>query len=92
MVGSMTIKAFSIYTERKDAACNMARFYAMSINRDLFGRTLLSRQWGRIGTRGQTMVLHFAEESAAVRCFLMLLRNKRARGYRPVRVQTGTSK
>lgn len=89
MLGSMTTQAYSIYIERKDAARNMARFYAMTIDHDLFEGARLSRHWGRIGTRGQTMVLHFPEERAAVRCFLMLLQRKRARGYRPVGVQTG---
>ena len=34
-------------------ARNVARFYALMIERDLFGRTVLVRRWGRIGSRGR---------------------------------------
>jgi predicted DNA-binding WGR domain protein len=33
---------------------NVARFYALMIERDLFGRTMLVRHWGRIGGRGRS--------------------------------------
>jgi len=32
---------------------NVARFYTLMIERDLFGRIVLVRRWGRIGTRGR---------------------------------------
>ncbi len=32
---------------------NEWRFYRMAVWPDLFGRTLLARQWGRIGTQGR---------------------------------------
>ena len=32
----------------------MARFYDLEVERDLFGRHVLVRRWGRIGTAGKT--------------------------------------
>ena len=34
---------------------NEWRFYRMEIWPDLFGRALLARQWGRIGTKGRAV-------------------------------------
>lgn len=61
----------------------MARYYALSIEPNLFGDICLLRKWGRIGTKGQMMVHHFRREEEAVELFLDLLRQKRKRGYRP---------
>ena len=41
-----------IELRRLDLARNMARFYRLAIEPDLFGGVRLSRQWGRIGWRG----------------------------------------
>jgi len=79
----MISQPYHLYVERSDASMNMARFYAMSIEANLFGDVCLLRKWGRIGTRGQMMVHHFGREEEAVRLFLDLLRQKRKRGYRP---------
>ncbi|MCZ4431950.1 WGR domain-containing protein [Agrobacterium sp. SOY23] len=79
----MMIQPYQLYVERIDAAKNMARFYAMQISVSLFGETCLTRRWGRIGTSGQMMIHHFGREEEAVRLFLDLTRQKRARGYRP---------
>ena len=38
---------------RVDPETNVHRFYALMIERDLFGRIVLVRHWGRIGTRGR---------------------------------------
>ncbi|AVA24416.1 WGR domain-containing protein (plasmid) [Rhizobium sp. NXC24] len=79
----MIAQPYHLYVERSDAARNMARYYAMSIEPNLFGDICLLRKWGRIGTKGQTMVHHFGREEEAVELFLDLLRRKRKRGYRP---------
>ncbi|CVI25024.1 conserved hypothetical protein [Agrobacterium tumefaciens str. B6] len=79
----MMIQPYQLYVERIDAAKNMARFYAMQISVSLFGETCLTRRWGRIGTSGQMMIQNFGREEEAVRLFLDLTRQKRARGYRP---------
>lgn len=42
-----------IVLRRIDNSCNMARFYARSIECSLFGESILIRRWGRIGTHGQ---------------------------------------
>ena len=80
---NMVTQPYQLYIERTDAAKNMARFYAMQISVSLFGETCLTRRWGRIGTSGQIMVHHFGREEEAVRLFLDLTRQKKARGYRP---------
>jgi predicted DNA-binding WGR domain protein len=62
----------------------MARFYAMSIEPNLFGEACLTRRWGRIGTSGQVKTHQFDKEQDAVNLFLDLLKQKRHRGYRTV--------
>lgn len=52
----MTQHWFRLYAQRSDTTKNMARFYAMSIEPDLFGGSALVRRWGRIGTRGQERI------------------------------------
>ncbi|MBB5536259.1 WGR domain-containing protein [Rhizobium giardinii] len=79
----MIAQPYHLCVERSDATRNMARYYAMSIEPNLFGDVCLLRKWGRIGTKGQTMVHLFGREEEAVELFLDLLRRKRRRGYRP---------
>lgn len=79
----MTVQPYHLYVERTDIARNMARYYAMSIEPTLFGEICLTRRWGRIGRKGQSKTHHFAQEEDAVDLFLDLMRQKRARGYRP---------
>ncbi|MBR0801213.1 WGR domain-containing protein [Bradyrhizobium jicamae] len=79
----MIAQPYRLYVERKDASKNMARFYVMLIEPDLFGDICLTRRWGRIGTRGREMAHSFATEGEAVALFLDLLCRKRRRGYRP---------
>jgi len=43
---------------RIDLACNMRRFYRLSVQRDLFGGASLVREWGRIGFRGQMLIVN----------------------------------
>ncbi|WP_377278946.1 WGR domain-containing protein [Rhizobium sp. R86522] len=77
----MITQPYHLYVERTDATKNMARFYAMAIEPNLFGEACLTRCWGRIGTNGQTMSHHFETEREAVALFLDLLRQKKRRGY-----------
>ncbi|MGO7335734.1 WGR domain-containing protein [Rhizobium leguminosarum] len=79
----MIAQRYQLYVERIDAKKNMARYYAMSIEPNLFGDACLIRRWGRIGARGQRREHHFTREEEAVRLFLQLLRKRRSRGYRP---------
>ena len=41
-----------VYLTKIDAARNMARFYSLDLQPDLFGGWALVRRWGRIGRRG----------------------------------------
>lgn len=80
---NMTVQPYHLYIERADPAKNMARYYAIEIGQTLFGELCLTRRWGRIGRRGQEKHHVFEREEEAVRLFLDLVKQKRARGYRP---------
>ena len=79
----MITQPYQLYVERTEPSKNMARYYAMTIEPTLFGTACLTRRWGRIGSMGQEKVHHFQREEDAVHLFLDVLRQKRARGYRP---------
>ena len=81
----MISQPYQLYVERTDPAKNMARYYAMEIERTMFGEACLTRRWGRIGKRGQEKQPVFEREEEAVLLFLDLLKQKRARGYLPRR-------
>ncbi|KQT63323.1 MULTISPECIES: WGR domain-containing protein [unclassified Aureimonas] len=87
----MIAQRYSLHIERTDALKNMARYYALSIEPTLFGDVCLVRRWGRIGSRGRTMVHHFAREKDAVVLFLDLLLQKKRRGYRPLSARAETA-
>lgn len=61
---------------------NMARFYEMSIQPTLFGEATVFRNWGRIGTRGQAMMVTYPEAEEAAQAVGKLEGQKRRRGYR----------
>ena len=78
----MDHRSFSnLVLHRIDAARNMARFYAMSIQPTLFGGEALVRNWGRIGTRGRYRMDLFEDGAAAERALARLARVKCGRGY-----------
>ena len=58
------------------------RFYRMEIWPDLFGRALLMRQWGRIGTEGRRRLDPFPDVGAAVNALAKIAKSKQRRGYR----------
>ena len=60
---------------------NMARFYALSMERSLFGEFVVIRLWGRIGRRGQSKKESFEDEPEAEQRLLKLANMKRRRGY-----------
>jgi predicted DNA-binding WGR domain protein len=66
---------------RIEADQNIARFYALMIERDLFGRIVLVRRWGRIGSRGRERCDEFASEVEAAAAMSKLAGAKRRRGY-----------
>jgi predicted DNA-binding WGR domain protein len=61
---------------------NERRFYHLEIWPDLFGRTLLVRRWGRIGTSGRQRLDPHPDAGAALNALSQLARAKRRRGYR----------
>ena len=71
----------TLVLHRVDAARNMARFYAMSIEPTLFGGLSLVRNWGRMGTRGRYKIELFEDEAAAESAMARLAGIKSARGY-----------
>jgi predicted DNA-binding WGR domain protein len=67
---------------RVEAKTNAARFYALMIERDLFGRVVLVRRWGRIGTQGRERTDPHVSEAGAAEALTKLAAAKRRRGYR----------
>jgi predicted DNA-binding WGR domain protein len=67
---------FRICPERGES-----RFYRLEVWPDLFGRALLIRHWGRIGTRGSRRLDPHPDPGAAINALAALLHAKRRRGY-----------
>lgn len=74
-----------IHLRRIDPARNMRRFYHLAIHPTLFGGASLVRNWGRIGTGGQSMMETFDQPEQAGSAMTRLERSKRRRGYGDVR-------
>lgn len=72
----------NIYLHRIDRALNMHRFYSMTIQPTLFGEASLIRNWGRIGTQGQTMIQTFPTPAEASSAFARIQALKRRKAYR----------
>ena len=66
---------------RIDPIKNMARFYTLSIQPNLFGGYSLIRRWGRIGSRGQIKVKLFDNDQDAVKAHKFVTHSKLKRGY-----------
>ncbi|MDX8499119.1 WGR domain-containing protein [Mesorhizobium sp. VK4C] len=75
-------EAGPVHLRRIDPSLNMRRFYALSIQPTLFGGASVIRNWGRIGTNGQSMMETFDSENDAATASMKLQRAKRRRGYR----------
>nr|AMP34999.1 hypothetical protein pSinB_136 [Sinorhizobium sp. M14] len=78
---SMTQHCSSLYLQRIDPSRNMARYYALSIERNLFGEICLIRAWGRVGTHGKELNHHFPSEAEAAALLRAIARQKNAKGY-----------
>lgn len=74
----------NLHLRREAPLLNMRRFYTLSLQDTLFGEVMLTRHFGRIGTRGQSLSQTFARKEEAVRAFERLLGRKRRRGYQDV--------
>ncbi len=60
---------------------NEFRFYRLEVWPDLFGRALLVRQWGRIGTEGRRRLDPHPDPGAAINALADVLHAKHRRGY-----------
>lgn len=74
-------EAEPVHLRRIDASQNMRRYYRLTVQPTLFGGASLIRDWGRIGTRGQTMMETFEDPTEAARAFSRMERIKRRKGY-----------
>lgn len=70
-----------VHLRRIDPACNMRRYYRVSVMNDLFGNTSLVREWGRIGARGQILTENHIDEGQAVNALMKLAQAKKRKGY-----------
>jgi predicted DNA-binding WGR domain protein len=66
---------------RVDPARNMRRFYRLDVQPDLFGRVLLMKQWGRVGTGGRMMMESYESTDLAADALERQADRKRRRGY-----------
>ena len=81
---SIAASAQTVTLRRIDPAKNMARFYSLGVERDLFGRVILVRQWGRIGTAGKIRLDEHRGEGEAIAALQKLQEAKRRKGYEPL--------
>ena len=65
---------------RCDSSCNMARYYVLSIEPNLFGDATLNRERGRIGQPGQRRIELYKSQSCAMEALEIWLHRKRRRG------------
>jgi predicted DNA-binding WGR domain protein len=70
-----------IYLERHDSARNMARFYCLTVEKNLFGEFSLVRTWGRIGQSSQIKIELHATEQDAQAAMMYKVRQKQRKGY-----------
>ena len=65
-----------IRLEAVDRQRNIARRYSVALTKDLFGSSIVEFSWGRIGTRGLSRRVSFAQSSEADRFIVRLLRRR----------------
>lgn len=79
-------EAGQVHLRRIDPSQNMRRYYTLAIQPTLFGGASVVRNWGRLGTRGQSMMETFDLSKEAEGAFARLARAKRRRGYDDAKV------
>ena len=77
----METEVSPIYLERVDPNRNMARFYCLSVEADLFGQILAIRRWGRIGRSSRQSASPCRSVSEAMVDIQHRAAIKRRRGY-----------
>ena len=76
----LALPLFPVAMRRVDPARNMQRFYSLDVERDLFGRVVLVRRWGRVGTAGKVRLDEYLGEGAALAAMQALQAKKMRRG------------
>lgn len=79
---SIAVPAHPVTLCKVDPSRNMARFYSLEVERDLFGRVVLVRRWGRLGTAGRTRLDQHKDEIEALAALVEMQATKQRRGYR----------
>ncbi len=72
----------AITLHRIDAAQNMARYYRLDVQPDLFGAWGMVREWGRIGRAGRLRIDAFPTVEEAEARLRRQQQRKQGRGYR----------
>ena len=70
------------YLERCDATRNLARYYRLSVVQTLFGQWAMVREWGRIGSGGQSREHWCGSQDEAADLLTTHLKERQRRGYR----------
>jgi len=71
---------FPTALRRIKSARNMARFFSLHIERDLFRRVVLGKRWGRIAAAGRTRRDKYSDEGRALAAVGAIESQKRRRG------------
>jgi predicted DNA-binding WGR domain protein len=75
-----------MYLECKNPEQNKYRFYRMTVQRSLFGNLILTRSWGRIGSkRPREIHKEFADADTLMREVRRILTVRQRHGYRLIR-------
>ena len=73
-----------MHLRRIDPDRNMARFYTISVQPNLFGEWSLLREWGRIGSPGRLVAGGFASKHEDALAMAQHLKAKLSNGYEAV--------
>jgi predicted DNA-binding WGR domain protein len=73
-----------VLLHRLDPSRNMARFYRLSLEANLFGGLSLVIEWGRVGKAGRRRQRLFDGQDAALASWTRIEAAKRRRGYKTV--------
>lgn len=60
---------------------NRYRYYTMFVQQSLFGGFLLTKNWGRIGSKGRTAVAGFSSMKDLEKEVALILRTRQRHGY-----------
>ncbi len=82
MPASVVAPSHPVTMRRIDPGKNMARFYSLEVERDLLGRVVLVRRWGRIGSAGKTRLDEHVGEGEVLAALQILHAAKSRKGYR----------